>query len=51
MDPTAGDSSTAVVREAAWLAAYNPNDGLPGLLCGAGGAVPFNRGARRTSAR
>lgn len=40
MDPNAGDSSTAVVREAAWLAAYNPSDGLPGLLCGAGG--PFD---------
>lgn len=39
MDPTAGDSSTAVDREAAWLAAFNPNDGLPGLLRGAGG--PF----------
>lgn len=35
-----GDSSTAVTREAEWLAAYNPADGLPALLVSQGG--PFD---------
>lgn len=33
-------TATAVAREAAWLAAYNPADGLPALLKGQGG--PFD---------
>jgi len=33
-------SATAVTREAEWLAAYNPNDGLSALLRGQGG--PFD---------
>lgn len=33
-------AATAVAREAAWLAAYNPADGLPGLLRAYGG--PFD---------
>jgi hypothetical protein len=33
-------TATAVAREAAWLAAYNPADGLPGLLRAHGG--PFD---------
>lgn len=33
-------TATAVTREAAWLAAYDPNDGLPALLQAVGG--PFD---------
>lgn len=33
-------TADAVVREAAWLAAYNPDDGLPALMASSGG--PFD---------
>jgi hypothetical protein len=38
--PVEPSSATAVTREAEWLAAYNPVDGLPGLLKTQGG--PFD---------
>lgn len=49
-------SADAVTREAEWLAAYNPADGLPALLRGQGGPFdvvqpywPRTPGARRNS--
>lgn len=40
MTTPVSSSATAVAREAAWLAAYDPADGLPALLKGQGG--PFD---------
>lgn len=49
-----GDTSTAVAREAAWLSAYSPSDGLPALLSSLGGPFatvqPYRARSPRTRA-